>query len=91
MSAQDIIGYFSWIDGIAGGVWMILTGLMIGMLIRTYRQFGRMHKYFYLGLGLLIFVWMYPLYTSFYTNIIIGEIGNVATLIFTLVVMMALK
>lgn len=91
MNTQGIIDKLSWIDSVAGGVWILLTIIMLGMLIKLHRDGYRKDKIFKIGVGLLIFVWLYPLYTGFYQSLIIGEIGNIATLIFTIVYFSALK
>lgn len=83
MNPNTILNNLSWIDSVAGGVWLILSGLLVGILIMIYNRLGISNRYFGAGVLLLMAIWLYPLYTSFYSQLIIGEIGNIATLIAT--------
>ncbi len=88
---KNLITYLSWIDGVAGGVWVLLSLIMVGVLYQIYRKKGSANPYFFLGLVLLIIVWLYPLYTSFFDNMKIGIIGNLITLVVTIAYMVRLK
>ncbi|MEM9933379.1 MAG: hypothetical protein AAF824_07195 [Bacteroidota bacterium] len=91
MEAPFIIEKLSWIDKVAGGVWIGLSIILIWVLTILYREEGPEGRTFLTGVALLVFVWLYPLYTSFFSNVLIGEIGNIATLIFTLFFLFQLK
>ena len=88
---KNFIAYLSWIDSVAGGVWILLSLIMIGVLYQIYRKRGSANPYFFLGLFLLIIVWLYPLYTSFFDNMEIGMAGNLITLLVTIAFMLRLK
>ena len=80
MNVQDIISKLNWIDSVAGGVWMGLTLIMCLVLQFIYRKQGPRSTMFKWGVFLMLLVWMYPLYTAFYTQMEIGMIGNIFTL-----------
>lgn len=88
---KNLIAYLSWIDGVAGAVWVLLSLIMIGVLYQIYRKRGSTNPYFFLGFFLLIIMWLYPLYTSFFDNMEIGIIGNLITLFVTIAYMVRLK
>jgi len=84
METVTILENLSWINQVAGGVWIFLTGLMLFVISRIYKSRGWKNESMYWMLILLIAVWLYPVYTGFYRYLIIGEIGNVLTLVLTL-------
>ncbi|MEM8887817.1 MAG: tryptophan-rich sensory protein [Bacteroidota bacterium] len=88
---SKIIESLSWIDSIAGFVWLVLSGIMIYILFRIKGLEGTKNKYFSLGVFLLVIVWLYPLYTGFYSSLEIGAVGNVFTLGVTLWHLIRLK
>ncbi|TAI48267.1 hypothetical protein [Flagellimonas allohymeniacidonis] len=81
---KEILDYFTWIDFMAAGVWILLSIIMIWILIRVDKLKGRNNPYFYLGLFLLVFVWLYPLYTYLFNQLEVGAAGNLLTLWLTL-------
>ncbi len=88
---KSFLSYLSWIDGVAGAVWVLLSLIMVGVLFQIYRKKGSSNPHFILGLFLLMLVWLYPLYTSFFANPEVGMIGNIITLLITLAYMARLK
>ncbi len=86
-----MLSYLNWIEYAAGPVWIALTTVMIWVLVMIYRLQGYQNKYFYWGIFLLIIVWLYPLYTAFFKNLLVGEIGNIITLIVTVIYALTLK
>ncbi|MEM6379225.1 MAG: hypothetical protein AAF705_13510 [Bacteroidota bacterium] len=85
MNKEVILDNLSWIDKIAGFVWVILSALLIYLLYTIFQRNGANNRYFITGCSLLIFIWLYPFYTSFFSNLIIGEVGNLLTLLYTVV------
>ena len=88
---KNILHSLSWIDSAAGAVWILLTLIMIGVLYQIRQRKGSTKKSFYLGLLLLAMVWSYPLYTNFFDALEIGMVGNIFTLLITVIYMMRLK
>ncbi len=88
---ETIIDGLSWIDTIAGTVWIILTVIMFWLLYKVYEVFGSSHPTFYFGIFLLAIVWLYPLYTFFFNQLEVGFAGNIFTLIVTVMYMNRLK
>ncbi|MEK6155183.1 tryptophan-rich sensory protein [Flavobacteriaceae bacterium 3-367] len=88
---KNILHSLSWIDSVAGAVWILLTLIMIGVLYQIYRRKGYTKKSFYLGLLLLVLIWSYPLYTNFFDALEIGMAGNIFTLLMTVLYMVRLK
>lgn len=81
---KQLLDYFTWIDLIAAGVWIVLTVIMIWILYRIHRVMGSKNPYSYLGIFLLVIVWLYPIYTYLFNQLEIGAAGNVFTLLVTL-------
>lgn len=88
---EKIIEALSWIDTIAGTVWIVLTIIMFWLLYKVYEVLGSSHPTFYLGIFLLVLVWLYPLYTFLFNQLEVGFLGNIFTLIVTVVYMNRLK
>ena len=80
---EDIINALSWIDTIAGTVWIVLTIIMFWLLYQVYEQLGSTHPTFYFGIFLLALVWLYPLYTFLFNQLEVGFAGNILTLVIT--------
>ncbi len=80
---EDIINALSWIDTIAGTVWIVLTIIMFWLLYQVYEQLGSTHPTFYFGIFLLALVWLYPLYTFLFNQLEVGFAGNILTLAIT--------
>ena len=91
MILKDFINSLSWIDIIAAPIWIILSVVLIWILLKIINQVGWRNEYVYWQLGLLIFIWMHPLYTSIIKGDTIVEIGNIATLILTVFVFYKIK
>jgi hypothetical protein len=91
MNLKDFINSLSWIDNIAAYVWIILSIIMFWLIIKTVRQVGWQNNSVYWQIGLLVFTWMHPAYTSLIKGLAIVEIGNIATLILTVLVFYKLK
>nr|WP_299346070.1 hypothetical protein [Allomuricauda sp.] len=81
---KQILDYLTWIDFIAAGVWVLLTIIMVWLLFRIYKKTGMANGHFYLGIFLLVIVWLYPLYTYFFNQLEVGAAGNIFTLLVTL-------
>ena len=88
---ENIVEALSWIDTIAGTVWIILTVIMFWLLYKVYDALGSKHSTFYFGVFLLAFVWLYPLYTYLFNQLEVGFAGNILTLVFTVMYMNKLK
>lgn len=88
---ENIIESLSWIDTIAATVWILLTVIMFWLLYRVYETLGSGHKTFYLGIFLLVIVWLYPLYTFLFNQLEVGFLGNIFTLVVTIIYMNRLK
>lgn len=88
---EKIVEALSWIDTIAGTVWIFLTVIMFWLLYKVYDAKGSKHPTFYFGVFLLVFVWLYPLYTFLFNQLEVGFIGNILTLVVTVVYMKKLK
>lgn len=83
MNLSELLSYFDWINQIAGGVWVFLSILMIVTILRL-RKMGKVTRpAMQTGIVLLIFVWLYPLYTLSFQSMILGEAGNILTLMLT--------
>lgn len=83
MNLSELLSYFDWINQIAGGVWGFLSILMIVTILRL-RKMGKVTRpAMQTGIVLLIFVWLYPLYTLSFQSMILGEAGNILTLMLT--------
>ena len=88
---EKIVEALSWIDTVAGTVWIFLTVIMFWLLYKVYDTQGSKHPTFYFGVFLLVFVWLYPLYTFLFNQLEVGFAGNILTLIVTVVYMKKLK
>jgi tryptophan-rich sensory protein len=88
---ENIIENLSWIDTIASTVWIVLSLIMFWILYRVYETLGSTHPTFYFGIFLLIMVWLYPVYTFFFNQLEVGFVGNVLTLILTVMYMNRLR
>ncbi len=88
---ENIIEALSWIDTVAGTVWIFLTIIMFWLLYKVYDTLGSKHPTFYFGVFLLVFVWLYPLYTYLFNQLEVGFVGNILTLVVTVVYMNKLK
>ncbi len=88
---ESIIDALSWIDTIAATVWIFLTIIMFWLLYKVNETLGRKHRTFYLGIFLLILVWLYPVYTFLFNQLEVGFLGNIFTLVVTVVYMKRLK
>ena len=88
---EKIVEALSWIDTVAGTVWIFLTVIMFWLLYKVYDAKGSKHPTFYFGVFLLVFVWLYPLYTFLFNQLEVGFVGNILTLIVTVVYMKKLK
>ena len=80
---EDIINALSWIDTVAGTVWIVLTIIMFWLLYQVYDRLGSTHPTFYFGIFLLVLVWLYPLYTFLFNQLEVGFAGNILTLVIT--------
>ena len=88
---EKIIDSLSWIDTAAGTVWIVLTIIMFWLLYKVYEVVGSKHPTFYFGVFVLVFVWLYPLYTFLLNQIEVGFVGNIITLVVTVMYMNRLK
>lgn len=88
---ENIVQALSWIDTVAGTVWIFLTIIMFWLLYKVYDTYGSRHLTFYFGIFLLIFVWLYPLYTFLFNQLEVGFIGNILTLVVTVIYMNKLR
>ena len=88
---EKIINALSWIDTVAGTVWIVLTVIMFWLLYKVYETVGSKHPTFYFGILVLVFVWLYPLYTFLFNQLEVGFMGNIATLVLTVMYMNRLK
>ena len=79
MNIQSILEKLYWIDGVAGGVWVLLTVLMFGAIFLISRAEGELWNiYTNRVLVLLIAVWLYPVFVfgSAFPQLL-GLFGNV--------------
>jgi tryptophan-rich sensory protein len=88
---ENIINALSWIDSAAATVWILLTIIMFWLLYKVYDIEGRKHPVFGFGVFLLILVWLYPLYTFLFNQLEVAFIGNLLTLLVTIIYMQKLK
>lgn len=88
---ERIIEALSWIDTIAATVWIFLTVIMFWLLYKVNDTLGRKHPTFKLGIFLLILVWLYPLYTFLFNQLEVGFLGNILTLVVTVIYMKRLR
>jgi len=88
---DTILNNLNWINAISGYVWIILTFNMLIILYRIFKAAGTNNKHFYLGMILLLFTWMHPLYTDFYTNLEIALLGNVFIIFLSTIYTIRLK
>ena len=88
---ENVIEALSWIDTAAGTVWILLTIIMFWLLYKVYELLGSSHPTFYFGIFLLALVWLYPLYTYLFNQLEVGFLGNVFTLLVTVLYMNRLK
>lgn len=83
MTVASVLDSLDWVSDVAGGVWLGLTAIMVFIVVRLRKNRDQFRYTYRLGWILLIAVWAYPLYTGFFSNVLLGEIGNVATLLLT--------
>ncbi len=88
---ENIIESLSWIDTIASTIWIILSVIMFWILYKVYETHGSSHPTFYFGIFLLIMVWLYPVYTFLFNQLEVGFVGNVLTLMLTLMYIKRLR
>ena len=88
---NDIINALSWIDSVATVVWIVLILIMLIILKNLHSNFGWQDKTLKFGIILLVIVIAYPLYTRFFLQLEIGFIGNIATLVMTLIYQKRIK
>jgi tryptophan-rich sensory protein len=89
---DTILSYLSWIDGLAGAIWVFLTVLFIISLVEFKRLKGNQNFTFKWGVFVIIMVWLYPIYTFTHDyQLLVGEIGNIFTLLITIVYFILLK
>lgn len=88
---NNLIEALDWIDTIAGTVWILLSIIMFWLLYKVYEILGSRHATFYLGIFLLAIVWLYPLYTFVFNQLEVGFLGNILTLVVTVVYMKRLR
>jgi hypothetical protein len=91
MNWKDFINSLKWIENIAAPIWIILSIILIWLLFKTVQQVAWQNKIVYWQIGLIVFIWMHPVYTSLIKGDTIVEIGNIATLILTVLVFYKLK
>jgi hypothetical protein len=91
MNLHNFLAALQWIEEVAALVWIILSALLVCTLFKTIQQLGWRSKYVYGQIGLLVFMWLHPVYTSIIKAKGIVEIGNIATLILTVLVFYQLK
>ncbi|MBT8256836.1 MAG: hypothetical protein KJO49_00070 [Bacteroidia bacterium] len=88
---EKIINSLSWIDSAATIVWIVLILIMLIIIKNLHSNFGWQDRTLKFGLILLLVVVAYPLYTRFFLQLEIGFIGNIATLIMTLIYMKRIR
>ncbi|MGB5238504.1 MAG: TspO/MBR family protein [Flavobacteriaceae bacterium] len=88
---ENIIESLSWIDTIASTVWIVLSVIMFWILYKVYETLGSSHPTFYFGIFLIVMVWLYPVYTFFFNQLEVGFVGNVFTLLITVMYMKRLR
>ncbi len=88
---EKIIDSLSWIDSAATIVWIVLILIMLIIIKNLHSNFGWQDRTLKFGLILLLVVVAYPLYTRFFLQLEIGFIGNIATLIMTLIYMKRIR
>ena len=88
---ENIIESLSWIDTIASTVWIVLSVIMFWILYKVYEALGSSHPTFYFGIFLIILVWLYPVYTFLFNQLEVGFVGNVFTLLITILYMKRLR
>jgi hypothetical protein len=91
MNLHNFLAALQWIEEVAAIVWIILSAILVCTLFKTIQQQGWRSKYVYGQIGLLVFMWLHPVYTSIIKAKGIVEIGNIATLILTALVFYQLK
>jgi hypothetical protein len=91
MNLHNFLAALQWIEEVAAIVWIILSAILVCTLFKTIQQLGWRSKYVYGQIGLLVFMWLHPVYTSIIKAKGIVEIGNIATLILTVLVFYQLK
>jgi hypothetical protein len=85
MEIRDILDSMNWIDRYAAAIWFFLSLILIGILLQLYLRAGTQSSSFWMGIGLLLLIWLYPLYTAWFKLFEIGTVGNIITLGYTLV------
>ena len=83
MDTTEIVQSLSWIDQVAGAVWVGLTallGLSAHRLARTQGTFR--NRYTGRLLVLVALIWTYPLYAFGFHSLLAGLIGNIVVAIF---------
>jgi len=91
MNLHNFLAALQWIEEVAAIFWIILSAILVCTLFKTIQQLGWRSKYVYGQIGLLVFMWLHPVYTSIIKAKGIVEIGNIATLILTVLVFYQLK
>jgi tryptophan-rich sensory protein len=78
LDVGKLIENLSWIEKVAGGVWVFLTILLLFAIFDIAKsQGGWKNKYVFSIIILIVFIWLYPFYTLGF-QLIPGLIGNIA-------------
>jgi len=85
MEIREILDSINWIDRYAAAIWFFLSLILIGLLLRLYARSGTQSSSFWMGIGLLLLIWLYPLYTAWFKLFELGAVGNTLTLAYAVV------
>ena len=91
MDLNTIIDHLSWIPTIAGAVWVILSAIFVYVLLQIPSNTAAGTRTIRFGLALLLFIWLYPIYTYIFPGWIVAEVGNIVTLLITLLFVYELR
>ena len=77
---DQLLDTLSWVPDYATGIWIVLSGLLIFILLTLNKRQNMQTPLFKTGVVLLVVIWLYPLVTPYVYPIESGFIVNLLTL-----------
>ena len=91
MDIAETISYLGWIDVIGRVIWIFLTALMVVVTFNVYMREGQKSLTFRFGLILIVMIWLYPAYTNFDGNMMLGQIASLLTLVMSVIFLVVIR
>jgi hypothetical protein len=77
---DQLLDALSWVPDYATGIWIVLSGLLIYILLMLNKRQNMQTPLFKTGVVLLAIIWLYPLVTPYVYPIESGFLANLLTL-----------